>query len=110
MTQPIHGARYLQGPVWGHIVRMTASGGLGLLALFAVDLVDLFFISLIGEQELAAAVGFAGSVMFFTQSLSIGLSIAVGATVSKAIGSDAMTKAAELVASGIVLVFGSSVL
>lgn len=110
MTQQIHGARYLQGPVWGHIVRMTASGGLGLLALFAVDLVDLFFISLIGEQELAAAVGFAGSVMFFTQSLSIGLSIAVGATVSKAIGSDAMTKAAELVASGIVLVFGSSVL
>ncbi len=109
VVQPQHGARYLSGPVWGHIVRMTASGGLGLLALFAVDLVDLFFISLLGEQELAAAVGFAGSVMFFTQSLSIGLSIAVGATVSKAIGSDNMTKAAELVTSGIVVVFASSV-
>ena len=109
MTQVKHNARYTEGPIWGHIVRMTASRGLGLLALFAVDLVDLFFISLLGEQQLAAAVGFAGSVMFFTQSLSIGLSIAVGATVSRAIGSDNMTKAAELVASGIAVVFTSSV-
>lgn len=109
MSQNAHHARYLEGSVWGHIVRMTASGGLGLLALFAVDLVDLFFISLLGEQSLAAAVGFAGSVMFFTQSLSIGLSIAVGATVSKAIGADDMPKASELVTSGALIVFLSSV-
>jgi putative MATE family efflux protein len=109
MTQNQKHARYLEGSVWRHIVRMTLSGGLGLLALFAVDLIDLFFISLIGEQELAAAVGFAGSLMFFTQSLSIGLSIAVGATVSKAFGSEDMNKAAELVTSGLMIVFLSSV-
>jgi putative MATE family efflux protein len=108
MSQQNHHARYLEGSIWGHIVRMTASGGFGLLALFAVDLVDLFFISLIGETELAAAVGFAGSLMFFTQSLSIGLSIAVGATVSKALGSENMSKAKELATSGIVIVFLSS--
>jgi len=111
MSQFHNNARYLDGSVLHHIVRMTASGGLGLLALFAVDLVDLFFISLIGEKnELAAAVGFAGSVMFFTQSLSIGLSIAVGATVSKALGSNDESKAAELVTHGLVVVFVSSVL
>lgn len=107
MTTP-HKARYLEGPISGHLMRMTLSGGLGLLALFAVDLVDLFFISLIGEQQLAAAVGFAGSLMFFTQSLSIGLSIAVGATVSKALGADHISKARELVSSGLAIVFASS--
>lgn len=104
----VHGARYLQGPIWHHIVRMTLSGGFGLLALFAVDLVDLFFISLLGEQELAAAVGFAGALMFFTQSLSIGLSIAVGATTSKALGAQDDKKSMELVTSGILIVFLST--
>lgn len=108
MTSQQTPARYLQGTIWRHILRMTVSGGFGLLALFAVDLVDLFFISLLGEQELAAAVGFAGSVMFFTQSLSIGLSIAVGATVSKALGGDQRSLATELVTSGLVIVFASS--
>lgn len=99
---------FLQGSIWHHIIRMTASGGFGLLALFAVDLIDLFFISLLGEQELAAAVGFAGSLMFFTQSISIGLSIAVGATVSKSIGQNRPKRSAELIASGLVLIFLSS--
>lgn len=105
-----HQARYVEGSIWHHLVRMTASGGLGLLALFAVDLLDLFFISLLGEQELAAAIGFAGSVLFFTQSLSIGLSIAVGATVSKAIGADDSDKTVELISGGIVIVFFSCAL
>lgn len=95
---------YLSGPIMGHLLRMTASGGLGLLALFAVDFVDLFFISLLGERELAAAIGFAGSVLFFCQSLSIGLSIAVGATVSRAIGAGDLERTRSLIASGIVLI------
>lgn len=103
-------ARYLYGPVSGHIVRMTLSGGMGLLALFAVDLVDLFFISLIGQRELAAAVGFAGALIFFTQSLSVGLSIAVGATVSRAIGTGNRKRTTELVTSGLFIVFVTSVL
>lgn len=97
-------AGYLSGSIMGHILRMTVSGGLGLLALFAVDFVDLFFISLLGERELAAAIGFAGSVLFFCQSLSIGLAIAVGATVSRAIGANDMERARGLIASSLVLI------
>lgn len=100
--------KYLEGSIFHHIIRMTASGGFGLLALFAVDLVDLFFISLLGESELAAAVGFAASVLFFTQSLSIGLSIAIGATVSRALGKGDDDKAAELYSSGVVMIFLTS--
>lgn len=94
---------YLTGSIMGHIKRMTLPGSLGLLALFAVDFADLFFISLLGERELAAAVGFAGSVLFFCQSIGIGLSIAVSATVSRALGADDQDKARALIASGIVL-------
>lgn len=110
MTSSNPGARYLQGSILGHIARMTASGGLGLLAMFAVEFADLFFISLLGESELAAAVGFAGSILFFTQSLSIGLSIAVSALVSKAIGAGDNKQAAEMVGSGIVVVIASTTL
>ncbi len=100
--------RYLDGSIWHHIVRMTASSGFGLLALFAADLVDLFFISLLGDQTLTAAVGFAAALMFFNQSISIGLSIAMGAVVSRALGAKQFEKARELVSTGLVIVFVSS--
>jgi Na+-driven multidrug efflux pump len=65
-----------------HIAVMTSTGEVGLL----VDPADMFFLSLLGEAELAAAVGFAGTLLFFTTSVCIGFSIAMGALVSKAIG------------------------
>lgn len=104
MTTNTPPAGYLSGPVSAHIHRMTVSGGLGLLALFAVDFADLFFISLLGERELAAAIGFAASILFFCQSLSIGLTIAVGATVSRALGANQPDRARELIASSFVLI------
>jgi hypothetical protein len=35
------------------------------VAIFAVDLINLLYISMLGEQAIAAAVGFAGVVGFF---------------------------------------------
>jgi putative MATE family efflux protein len=104
MTTPAAPTGYLKGPVSKHIHRMTVSGGLGLLALFAVDFLDLFFISLLGERELAAAVGFAATILFFCQSLSIGLTIAVGATVSRVLGANRQDQARELIASSFVMI------
>jgi len=108
MTSNTTSTPYLEGSIRHHLFRMTASGGIGLLALFAVELADLFFISLLGEQELAAAVGFAGAVMFFTQAMSIGLSIAVGATVSKTLGHGNVKLASRLITSSLVLIILSA--
>jgi len=58
----------------------------GLLSIFVVDLVDLYFLSLLGEIEMASAVGFAGTILFFTIAISIGLMIAMGALVAREIG------------------------
>ena len=70
-----------------HVAVMALTGAIGLVAIFAVDLLNFFYISRLGEKPIAAAVGFAGAVSFFQISIAIGLTIGVGATVSAAIGS-----------------------
>jgi putative MATE family efflux protein len=65
---------------------MTAASTVGLVAMFTVDLVDMYFLSLLGEQELVAAVGFGGTLLFFLTAVSIGLQIGMGALVARAEG------------------------
>jgi len=79
-------AKFTQGSTLNHIIYMSSTGAIGLTCLFLVDLLDLFYLSLLSESHLAAAVGYAGTVAFFTTSISIGLSIAMGALVSKSLG------------------------
>ncbi|UJF20008.1 MATE family efflux transporter [Vibrio sp. SS-MA-C1-2] len=96
-------AKFLDGSLMQHIMVMSGTGAIGLMALFAVDLLDMFFISQLGHVELAAAIGYAGSLLFFSTSISIGSSIAMGALVSKELGAGNREKAREL--AGSVLVF-----
>ena len=69
-----------------HVLLMTGASATGLLAMFTVDMVDMYFLTLLGEQELASAVGFAGTLLFFLISVSIGLQIALGALVARSEG------------------------
>lgn len=94
--------RFVTGDLGAHVRRMSFAGGVGLLAVFFVDLADLLFISMIGQQELAAAVGFAGAILFFTTSLSIGLAIAVGARVGRALGAGDAKRASEIATISII--------
>jgi putative MATE family efflux protein len=85
-----------------HVVVMTATGSIGLMAIFVVDFLNLFYISRLGEQELAAAIGYAGTVLFFTISFSIGISIAGTALVSRALGARQREEARRLATSSLV--------
>ncbi len=69
-----------------HVVVLTTTSSIGLVSLFAVDLIDLYFLTLLNNQSIIAGLGFAASIMFFNMSFSIGLSIAMSATVARAIG------------------------
>ena len=80
------GATFTTGSTMRHVVVMTLTSSAGLLALFFVDAINLFYISLLGVTELAAAIGFAGTIQFFMISVSIGLLIAGSANVSRAVG------------------------
>ncbi len=79
-------AKFVTGSTMRHVAVMTATGSIGLVAIFIVDALNLFYISMLGVTELAAAIGFAGTLMFFTVSVSIGLTIAASALVSRALG------------------------
>ena len=65
-------AKFLSGDLMRHVVSMSAAASVGLMAIFLVDLADLYFISLLGEAELAASVGYASAILFFTTSVGIG--------------------------------------
>ncbi|NRA46409.1 MAG: polysaccharide biosynthesis C-terminal domain-containing protein [Oligoflexales bacterium] len=67
---------------------MTSMSSVGLMAIFFVDFVDIYFLSLLGEVEIAASVGYAGSILFITTALCIGLSIGVGALTARAVGAE----------------------
>ena len=79
-------AAFLEGSLLRHVTVMSLTASIGLMAIFFVDLVDMVFISMLGNAELAAAVGYAGAILFFTSSFGIGMAIAAGALVARALG------------------------
>lgn len=97
-------ARFTTGSTMRHVAVMAGTGAVGLVAVFAVDLLNLFYISLLGQQPVAAAVGFAGTVAFFQVSVCIGLTIGVGTAVSTRVGAGRAEEARRLATSGLVLV------
>ena len=102
MRPSASGARLTQGSVMRHVVVMTATGSIGLMAIFVVDFLNLFYIALLGQQELAAAIGYAGTVLFFTVSLCIGITIAGTALVSRALGARRRDDARRLATSSLI--------
>jgi len=93
--------KFTEGSTLRHVLVMAATGSVGLMAIFVVDLLNLFYISLLGEQELAAAIGYAGTVLFFITSVGIGVTIAVSALVSRALGARDRPAARRIAASGL---------
>ena len=79
-------AKFLEGSLFRHISVMALTASVGLMAVFLVDFIDMIFISMLGKSELAAAIGYAGAILFFTGSFGIGMAIACGALVARALG------------------------
>ena len=74
-----------QGAIGPWLYRLTAPMVLGIMAMFLFNLVDTYFISMLGTLPLAA-VSFTFPVTMMVMNMAIGLSIATGAVVSRAIG------------------------
>lgn len=87
-----------------HVIVMTLTGSVGLMAIFAVDFLNLIYISMLGEAELAAAIGYAGTLLFFTMSISIGLNISATALVARALGAGRVEEARQRAASSLIFV------
>lgn len=100
---PAEEPKFIRGSLMRHVAVMSFTGSIGLMAIFAVDFVDMIFISMLGNAALAAAVGYAGTLLFFTSSISIGLSIAAGALAARAIGAGNQQDAREYATSVLIL-------
>jgi putative MATE family efflux protein len=87
-----------------HVITMTLTGAVGLMALFFVDLVDLYFLSLLGDTAVTAAIGFAGTISFINLSFGIGIGIASSALVARNLGAGQPQRAREFATS--TLLFG----
>ena len=74
-----------QGPISKWLYKLTAPMVLGIMAIFLFNLVDTYFVSLLGTEPLAA-ISFTFPATMMVMNLAIGLSIATGAVVAKAIG------------------------
>lgn len=98
-------AKFVTGSTMRHVITMTVTGSVGLLGLFLVDFANLYYISLLGEAELAAAIGFAGTLVFFNISISIGIMIAAGALVSRSLGEENRDQARSRAGTAMVMSF-----
>ena len=99
-------AIFLEGDLMRHIVVMSFAASVGLISVFLVDFVDLYFISLLGEEALAAAVGFAGTLLFFGVSITIGLMIAMSALAAQRLGAGQPHEARKIATNVIALGIG----
>ena len=96
-------AKFLTGSLFKHISVMSLTASVGLMAVFLVDFVDMIFISWLGKAELAAAIGYAGAILFFTSSFGIGISIAAGALVARSLGAGDEDEARHRATNALVL-------
>ncbi|MFZ6751251.1 MATE family efflux transporter [Undibacterium sp. Ren11W] len=109
-TQQAIVGKFTTGSTMRHVVTMTATSSIGLIAVFLVDVLNLFYISQLGQQELAAAIGYASTLLFFHTSIAIGLTIAATALVSRAIGAGGLAAAKQLAGTALLIIGAVSLL
>ena len=77
----------IDAPIEKTLVNMTVPMIFGMITLMLFNIVDTFFVSMLGTEQLAA-ISFTFPVTFTVISLAIGLSIATSAIIAKALGAD----------------------
>lgn len=95
--------RFLTGSTMGHVVRMTATGAMGITFVFLVDAANLFWVSQLGQPQLVAAIGFAYAIQFFSVSVAVGLMISITAVVSRSIGVGDRDRARRQAGAGVAI-------
>lgn len=92
----------VSGPVGDVLYKLTLPMVIGIIAVFFFNLVDTFFISLLGTQSLAA-VSFTMPIAMVVMNLAIGLGIASSALIARATGEKNNTLAQHYVIAALLL-------
>ncbi len=92
------------GPITGHLMRLTLPMTWGIFAIISFQLVDTYYVSLLGTQELAA-LSYTFPVTYAVFSLFIGFQIAMASVGSRLIGADDLPTMRRVTTHGVCLVF-----
>ena len=89
-------------PIGPQMVRLTIPMLYALVAIMGLGIVDSYFISFLGTNELAA-IGFIAPITQLVTNLGLGLGMAVSSITSKLIGAEKMHQAARVITNGLYL-------
>lgn len=79
-------ATFTEGSVVRHVLVMSSTSALSLLAVFLVDILTLVYVSMLHTPVLLAAVGIAKVMIFFNSAVGTGFIIAAATVLSERIG------------------------
>ncbi len=96
------GARLTEGPIGSTLVRLAVPTAVGIAALMLFQLVDTFYVGMLGSSSLAA-MGFALPVTLFVMHVAMGIGVGATAVISRAIGEGDRTRVRRLTTDTLVL-------
>jgi len=102
MSKKITSAKLIEGEVASTLIRLTIPMVLGIIAIVGFGLVDSYFISLLGTNELAA-VSFTFPVGMVLMNVAIGLGVGVASVLSRIIGEGDSHRAQRIATDSIFL-------
>jgi putative MATE family efflux protein len=96
------GARLTEGAIGPTLVRLAVPTAVGIAALMLFQLVDTFYVGMLGSSALAA-MGFALPVTLFVMHVALGIGVGATALISRAIGEGDRTQVRRLTTDSLVL-------
>ncbi len=88
-----------------HVVVMTLTAAIGMIAVFFVDAISLFYISQLNDAAQTAAVGRASYILGFVIAISVGLMIGSSVWVARSLGAKKPDDARSYAGSALVFAF-----
>lgn len=96
-------------PIGPTLFKLTLPMLFALVAIMSLGLVDSYFISYLGTDQLAA-IGFIMPIGFIVTSIALGLGMAISSLTSRLIGAERMERAARLITDGFYITTGCALL
>ncbi len=95
-------AVFTQGSTMRHVLIMTSTAAIGMMAIFFVDAVTLFYVSQLQDPAQTAAVGRASYVIGFVIALAVGMMIGASVVIARSLGEGETERAKSYAGSALV--------
>src|SRR6186713_1839744 len=99
---PYSGSALLTAPVGRELLRLSGPTAFGLTAMLTFQVVDTFFVGMLGADQLAA-MSFTFPVSFGVASIAMGIGLATTAVIARAIGQGDSSRVKRLTTHALLL-------